>query len=277
MTNISMTGMEYISKKMISEVIKMFEEFDINFKILSNKYDISVEGYVTINDEDGENVDWHYWNGNGYQSRPFYHHDGEKITGLTGEQNNEIDEFIKNYSDDSLWIDTMIVQSNENENRTFVRENCTLIINEGAKMECEIKEPFDYRGDYVVEVIPKFNGVKVNIAEYIVEMNEEFDPWGVQEPDNSVVENGHIYFEMSKDYWEENKEERMDDVNEEARRIFARKLTSDLGIYAKYGESVEQLVDDTYDDEWLFSLSQLSDDNLNDFLITEGIIDEEEV
>ena len=53
----------------------------------------------------------------------------EEITGLTDIQNSEIDTFREDYSNDALWIDTCILQSEEDENRTFVRENCTIIIN----------------------------------------------------------------------------------------------------------------------------------------------------
>lgn len=110
--------------------IEEFEEFDVNFKIVSNKNEnVYCEGYVTINDEEAEDVDWYYWTGNGYQSIPFYHHNKEEISGLTEIQNNEIDTFIVDYSNDALWIDTCILQSEEDENRTFVRENCTIIIN----------------------------------------------------------------------------------------------------------------------------------------------------
>ena len=105
----------------------------INFKIMNNK--VYIEGYVTIHDEIAEDVEWNYWNGNGYQSTPFYHHNEESITGRTKEQDWEIDKFIKEYREDSLWIDTCILQSVENENKTYTRKNCTLIINNGAKME----------------------------------------------------------------------------------------------------------------------------------------------
>lgn len=107
----------------------MYEE-NIYFRIQSNKNEnVYCNGYVTIHDEEAEDVDWYYWTGNGYQSHIFCHHDEEKITGRTTKQNAEIDEFINDYMEDALWIDTAILQSNEDENRTYVRENCTLIIN----------------------------------------------------------------------------------------------------------------------------------------------------
>lgn len=257
-----------------------FEEFDVNFKIISNKnQDIYVEGYVTINDEEAEDVDWYYWNGSGYNNNQIIWHGGVQITGATWEQENEIAQFESDLVDDNEWITDAILQSNDDENRTHVRENVTLIINDGAKMECEIKEPdaFLNMGDYVVELIPQFNGKRIDIASYMAETFEEFDPWQVND-DSSFIEDGHIFFEMSKDYWDkEFKEERIEDVNEEARRIYAMYLTAKLEI-GKYDEILEQSIDTEPDDIDLFNLSQLlgkSDEEIKSFLIEAGYIDEE--
>lgn len=256
-------------------------EQKVDFKIISNKNEnVYCEGYVEIPQDEceDEEIEWYFWTGNNYQSQIMIHHDGASMTGLTEKQNDEIDEFKNDYLDDSLWIDMVIMQSNENENRTYVRKNCTLIINEGAKIECEIREleSHEYRGDFVVEVIPKWNGEKIDdFAEYMKEFSEEFDPWNVED-DSTSVEKGHIYFEMSKDYWDNDfRDELMDDVNEEARRIFARILTWRLGVYAKYGEVMEQALDGDYDDDWLRKLALVTDDNLDAFLRNQGLIDEE--
>lgn len=110
------------------------EEQNIYFKIISNKNkNVYCEGYVAINGEDDEDVDWYYWTDNGYQQQGiFIWHNEEEITGLTDEQYDEIDQFQLDYDEDAFWIDTVILQSEENENETYVRKNCTLIINEGA-------------------------------------------------------------------------------------------------------------------------------------------------
>lgn len=255
-----------------------FESINVDFKIVSNDNKVSIEGYVEINDEDAEDVDWYYWTGQGYQSHPYYQHTQEDISGLTDEQNDEIDAFSNTYMEDALWINTVILQSNEDENRTYIRKNCTLIINEGAKMECEIKEPVEYRGDYIVELIPKFNmEIIEDFAEYMNEFSEEFDPWDVDDG-SSCVENGHIYFEMSKDYWDEDfRDELMNDVNEEAMKIFAHILTWRLGIYSRYGEQIEQEMDYDPDDEWIFKMSQHvndSEEELDEFMRSEGFIDD---
>ena len=102
----------------------------INFKIISNKNEnVYCEGYVTINDKEGKDAEWYYWTGNGYQERPFYHHNKEKITGLTDIQDNEIDTFKIDHMNNALWIDTYILQSKKDEKKKFVRKNCTIIIN----------------------------------------------------------------------------------------------------------------------------------------------------
>ena len=104
----------------------------VYFKILWNKNkNVYCEGYVDIpSDEcEDEEIDWYYWTNNGYQlGMPFYWHDEEEITGMTDKQNNEINCFYNDYMEDALWIDTTIIQSNENDKNTFVREKCTLII-----------------------------------------------------------------------------------------------------------------------------------------------------
>ena len=258
-------------------------EITVHFKIVSNKNEnVYIEGYVDINDEEAEDVEWYYYDAQGFATQHMFveHNQVDGFKGPTYEQQVEIDTFRDDYAADALWIDECILQSEEDENRTYLRENCTLIINEGAKMECEIREPdaFLNMGDYVVEVIPFFNGKRVGIASYMAETFEEFDPWDAE--DNwSFIKNGSIFFEMSKDYWDDDcKEERLAEVNEEARRIYARALTRELGIYAKYGDVMEQFMDDYYENDWLFKMSQMvdkSDEELDTFLRQEGLIDEE--
>lgn len=252
------------------------DSFSVDFKVLWNKNpQVYSEGYINIPAEECEDsdIEWYYYDNQGFTTpHGCIKHDGVDITGATYEQNWEIAQFKDDWMDDSFWIDECICQSDADENRTYVRENCTLIINKGAKMECTIKECPE-RGDYLVEVIPYFNGKKIDIASHMNYTNEEFDPWN-NDLGDSVVEHGHIYFEMSKDYWDEEfKEELIEDVNEEARRIYAMTLTYELGIYAKYGEVMEQALDDVYNDEWLFKMSQMvdkSDEELEAFLIEEG-------
>ena len=81
---------------------KEFEEFNVDFKIISNKNDeVYIEGYVTINDEEAEDVDWYYWNGSGYNNNMIIWHDGVQISGSTFEQENEIEQFRSDLIDDN--------------------------------------------------------------------------------------------------------------------------------------------------------------------------------
>ena len=161
-------------------------EITVHFKIVSNKNEnVYIEGYVDINDEEAEDVEWYYYDAQGFATQHMFveHNQVDGFKGPTYEQQVEIDTFRDDYAADALWIDECILQSEEDENRTYLRENCTLIINEGAKMECEIREPdaFLNMGDYVVEVIPFFNGKRVGIASYMAETFEEFDPWDAED------------------------------------------------------------------------------------------------
>lgn len=266
-------------KELNEEETSSDDSFSVDFKVLWNKNpQVYFEGYVNIPSDDceDEEIEWYYYNAQGFATNnKFIEHDGvDGFKGSTDEQEYEINQFKDDFLEDSFWIDECICQSDADENRTYVRENCTLIINEGAKMECEINEKIPYRGDFIVELIPKFNGKKINLIKYMNEMNETFDPYGGCD-ENFSIEDGHIYFEMSKDYWDgdsEDKEYNMNVINEEARMLYAKSLTYELGVYGKYGEIIEQALDDNYDDNWLFQLSQLNQDNLKDFLIEQGII-----
>lgn len=234
-------------KKMNTE----FEEFDVSFKIVSNKNEnVYCEGYVTINDEEAEDVDWYYWTGNGYDSRPYYHHDAEQITGLTREQSNEIDEFINDYMDDALWIDDAILQSEEDEDRTYVRKNCTLIINEGAKLELvdEINynpndNPFGDMNFYALLSF-KYNGKVINWdEEYLQEVAERIDDTYAGEGKYSIINDTTIEIEIYGGYDEEldmyvglsgaNEESRelikehLEDVSE----VYKKQLISNLGVF----------------------------------------------
>ena len=214
-----------------------FEAFDIEFKVVSNKNkNVYIEGYVTINDEDGEDVDWYYWTGNGHQTRPFYHHDQEKITGLTQEQSDEIDEFKNNYEEDSFWIDTAILQSNEDENGTYVRENCTLIINEGAQFEVEIEDynSSEWDAQYYMAFTPKFNGD-------VIELDDDIyfgDPFTYEETKVSEIlcKNGAYIIEVPKIIFEDPDEtEAIEDIINEYKDAFEyayiESLVRELGVF----------------------------------------------
>ena len=223
------------------EAINYFEPIRVDFKIISNRNnDVYVEGYVTINDKDAEDTDWYYYDSQGMPtSQMFVEHDGvDGFKGATDKQRWEVEQFRGDYGEDAFWIDECILQSDEDENRTHVRENLTLIINEGAKMECEIKEIetcWEYQ--YVVELIPRFNGELIDLAGFMDEKNIIFDPYGVGDDDAKFfIEEGHIYFEISKDWFEGDEEDKEDNlkifINPEAENIYKQYLTSELGVYS---------------------------------------------
>jgi len=272
-------------KELKEEETSSNDSFSIDFKVQWNKNpQVYFEGYVNIPSDDceDEEIKWYYYNDNGFAtSQKFIEHDGvDGFKGSTDEQQFEIDQFKDDFLADSLWIDVCICQSDADENRTYVRENCTLIINEGAKMEVEIVELPETHENFIVELVPRFNGEKISLAEFMADCSysEEFDPW---DDGAAVVEDNKIFFEMPKSYFENDdsvKESLMNDINEEARRVYARCLTYDMGIYAKYGDVMEQALDDYYDNDWLFKLSPHrydDEDELDSFLREEGYIDEE--
>ena len=226
----------------------------INFKIIYNKNDdIYQEGYVEVPEDIEELPDWFYYDQNGFaQPRVFTNHDGIGLTqvGATTEQLNELDVFYKAVNDEVDFIDDAILTADEDENRTYVRENLTLIINEGAKIGCEIQKPINDRGDWIVELIPKFNGEKIYIADFMVEKGITFDPYSGCDEDFSI-EDGHIYFEISKDWFEGDDEDRDDNLNmfiyPEIERIYKEYLISELGVFGIAYNFIERTFQESRD------------------------------
>ena len=112
--------------------------YSIDFKVLWNKNpQVYFEGYVNIpaDECEDEDIEWYYYDANGFTtSQKFIEHEGvDGFKGATEEQKWEIEQFKNDFLEDSFWIDECICQMNANDNYTFVREKCTLIINEGSK------------------------------------------------------------------------------------------------------------------------------------------------
>ena len=215
-----------------------FESYDVEFKIVSNRNEeVYVEGYVTINDAEAEDVDWYYYDAQGMAtSQMFVEHDGvDGFKGATDKQKWEVEQFRVDYGEDAFWIDEVILQSDDDENKTHVRENLTLIINEGAKMECElIHTPNKFLGfnQYFCEIIPRFNGEKINLAGFMEENNLILDPYGCQDDSKFAIEGSHIYCELSADYFEDGEIEYNEKVvNKDVEYIYKQYLTSELGVY----------------------------------------------
>jgi len=255
----------------IKEEINYFESFDVSFKIVSNRNEeVYVEGYVTINDSEAEDIDWYFWNGTGYQSRRFLFHDGISIKGSTIEQENELAQFESDLADDGLWIDDAILQSDDTENRTYVRENLILIINEGAKFEIEYEDyDSDWDCQYYMRFIPKFNGNTIILHEDVYYE----DPYTYDETKVSdiVYDNGYVV-EIPKSFWEDDcdyKDEIISYYTESFKKAYAQSISRELLIYAKYGENAEQLFEEGDIEE----IALITDDEtLYQYLITNGII-----
>ena len=230
----------------------------IDFKIIYNKNnEVYQTGFVEVPDDIEEECEWFYYNQSGMtQPRMFTHHEGIGISqiGATFEQEDEV-----------------IVTSEEDENATYTRGDITIVINEGAKMECEIIPDIEPSNEYIVEIIPRFNNEKIDLAKYMLNTYEIFDPYN--EYGYCEIKEDKIFFEVSKDYFDDDcRDEQLELINEEARRLYARALTYELRIGAKYGEVLEQALDDSYDNEWLFKMSQVTDETLEQFIEDEGFV-----
>ena len=222
------------------EAINYFEQIRIDFKIVSNRTpEVYTEGYVEINDAEAEDCDWYYYDAQGMPNTQFFveHNGVDGFKGATDKQKWEVEQFRVDYAEEDWWMTQAILECDEDENRTYVRENLTIIINEGAEIESEIKEvETDSWNQYTVELIPKFNGTEINLAEFMNEKNIIFDPYGLGEDDaNFSIENKHIYFEISKDWFEGDDKDREDNltmyINPEVECIYKQYLTSKLGVY----------------------------------------------
>ena len=212
---------------------KEFEEFNVDFKIISNKNDeVYIEGYVTINDEEAEDVDWYYWNGSGYNNNMIIWHDGVQISGSTFEQENEIEQFRSDLIDDNEWITDVILQSNENENYTFKRENLTLVINEGAKFKIKYKD-YSSISDYCMAFELFFNNEKVYLNEDIY--FEDPDTYqGFKVGEDIPFENGAYIIEIPKSWWEDptvNKKEIINDYKEAFEKAYVKSLVRELCVF----------------------------------------------
>ena len=243
----TMTELEEVSS------ISTFEPFDVDFKVVSNKNpNIYVKGYVTINGEEDEDIDWYFYNGQGFITRyMFIEHEGvDGFKGATEEQKWEVEEFRQNYGKDSFWIDTCIAQSEEYENRTYVRKDVTLIINEGAKMELVCKtnyDPNDFSfGDrnFYALMSFKFNGETIEWdKDLLTELADEIDSTYAGEDRYKIIDNQTIEIEIYDGYdndleeyvglsgHNEESRELIEDHLNDAKNIYKQQLTRNIGVY----------------------------------------------
>lgn len=224
------------------EAINYFEPIRIDFKIVSNRNpEVYTDGYVEINDAEAEDCDWYYYDAQGMPNTQFFvEHDGvDGFKGATDKQQWEVEQFRVDYGEDAFWIDECILQSDYDENRTYVRENLTLIINEGAEMECEVTETCD--GDYWAMLDFSFNGKSLRLDEDLMEeLAEEIDSTYAGEGRYEILDGTSINCEISKnhfgvyeddEYYIEETESIMKEHINNAEKVFAKQLVRNLGVY----------------------------------------------
>lgn len=110
----------------------------INFEIIANKNEnVYQKGYVEVPEDVEEMPEWFYYDQNGFAiPRVFTNHDeiGINQISATDEQESDIEEFNKAIMNEIDFINDAILNAEENENRTYVRKDITIIVNDGAKI-----------------------------------------------------------------------------------------------------------------------------------------------
>jgi len=248
----------------------------INFKIISNKNEnIYQYGYVEVPEDVEEMPEWFYYDQNGFAiPRVFTHHDEIGLTqiGATSEQEAELEAFWKALDDEVDFIEDAILTADEDENRTYVRENITLIINEGAEFSIEYEDytSNEWDSDYYMAFTPKFNGERVMLdGEVYFQDPYTYEHFKVNT--DILYENGAYIIEIPKGYWEDDDfpcEEIIAEYKTAFKRAYAQTISKELGVYAQYGENAEQLFEECN----IKDIALISDENLHEFLINEGII-----
>ena len=111
------------------------EEKTIYFVVKFEKNpNVLISGYVDINDELAEDVDWYFYDRNGMPSpQRFIEHLGiDGFKGATQEQEFEVDEFDNLYCSEIGVVNDIILQCKETEKYTV--ERCGMIFEvEGAR------------------------------------------------------------------------------------------------------------------------------------------------
>lgn len=180
-------------------------EFSINYKLNPQ---IHQDGYVEIPENEDEEPNWYYYDSNGFiTTTETTIHDGIRIEGATYEQETELDRFYTITHFDLVdWVDGLILESSEDEDEFWVKGDLIVKINDGAKVSWDYFETD--KGAYVIDVRPLYNGYPMG-NEFISYMEENgivLDPYMLEE-DTSCVENGHIFFEISKGFFDPKEEE----------------------------------------------------------------------
>lgn len=236
----------------------------INFKIISNKNEnIYQEGYVEVPEDVEEMPEWFYYDQNGFAiPRAFTHHDEIGLTqiGATDEQASDIEEFNRVIMDEIDFINDAILTADEDENRTYVRNDITIIVNDGAKFEVEIckYDPVDFYTNYSTALEigrqyfmtfkPKYNGESVvNIIEEYLEYGILEDPYTYDiittktpkmnqeqadfNKDSIAMEVPKSCFEWEDDYEEDMVEEILSEYKDSLESAYRKALVRRIGIF----------------------------------------------
>ena len=211
------------------------EEVIVEFEVISKKdSNISIKGYMDVEDADDESP-LYFYDQRGFEygsyvpSNPF-----NEETNF--EEYDEYEHISSEFQSDVLFIQYLVDFADDD--KLVDRGDYLLKINDGAYFFMEIEEYDDINKDYYVRVIPKFNGE-------LIELNKEVffeDPYTYEETkvEDIIYDNGYIV-EFPKSYFEGNDiESIIEDYKDAFEKAFVQSKSLDLGIFAKYGENVEQ-------------------------------------
>lgn len=233
----------------------------IKFEIIANENEnVYQKGYVEVPEDIEEMPEWFYYDQQDFAiPRVFTHHDDVELT-ATDEQIAEVEEFNEAIMDEIDFINDAILTADEDENRTYVHDNITIIVNDGAKFEVEIckYDPIDFYTNYSTALEigrqyfmtfkPKYNGKSVvNIIEEYLEYGILEDPYTYNiittktpkinqeqadfNKDSIAMEVPKSCFEWEDDYEEDMVEEILSEYKDSLESAYRKALVHHIGIY----------------------------------------------
>lgn len=249
-------------------------EFKITYAKNENIYE---KGYCEIPYDAEENAEYFFYNQNGFtQSTRFIHHDEIGLTqnGATYEQESEIDNFKLELYEHNIFIDEVIQFAEEDENRTYIKGDLIITINDGAEFTVSF-EDYDnpeWDSQYYIAATLMFNNQRVMLdGDVVFEDPYTFEEYNVGS--DVIYENSAYIIEIPKSYWEDDessitKEEIINNYTGAFMKAYAQTISKNLAVYSKYGNDVEQLFEDCN----INDIALLNEDNLENFLKQEGIL-----
>ena len=211
-----------LKQEYIKEELAVEEDTIIEFRVQSKEDpNINISGCYEVTDEDPE---LQYLQPNTNQlcwfvpSNPFDADSQE-------ESWEEYEHISSEFQSDDLFIQTLV--DFEQENKTIDMGEYLLLINNGAELEAEIIHTPKPYNEYCCELIPQYNGEIINLTDFMEEYDVKFDVYGGYE---ATIHNGHIYFEIAKDYFDGEEESNLKIINEELEYVYKQYLTSNYGL-----------------------------------------------